>query len=89
MRSDEEINAIKASISGWESFFLRYGKPGDLFQGPPKLASESDQSLYRIIEQSWFTILSGDELPQDLALTQRWIKEMGPLRSSQRDLQIC
>ena len=77
MRSDEEINAIKASISGWESFLLRYGKPGDLFQGPPKLASESDQSLYRIIEQSWFTILSGDELPQDLALTSDGLRKWG------------
>ena len=77
MRSDEEINAIKASISGWESFLLRHGKPGDLFQGPPKLASESDQSLYRIIEQSWFTILSGDELPQDLALTSDGLRKWG------------
>ena len=77
MRSDEEINAIKGSISGWESFLLRYGKPGDLFQGPPKLASESDQSLYRIIEQSWFTILSGDELPQDLALTSDGLRKWG------------
>ena len=77
MRSNEQIEAIKASVSAWESFLLRYGKSGDLFQGPPKLSSESDESRYQIIEQSWFAILSGDELPKELTLTSDGLRIWG------------
>ena len=77
MRSNEQIDAIKVSVSAWESFFLRYGKSGDFLQGPPKLASKKDEVLYQIIEQSWFAILSGDELPQDLAFTSDGLRKWG------------
>ena len=77
MRKLAEIEGIKASIADWEAFFLRHGKAGELFQGPPEFDDQSDKSRYEIIENAWSTILNGHELPETLSLGSGGLRKWG------------
>ena len=77
MRKLAEIEGIKASIADWEDFFLRHGKAGELFQGPPEFDDQSDKSRYEIIENAWLAILNGHELPETLSLGSGGLTKWG------------
>ena len=77
MRKLAEIEGIKASIADWEAFFLRHGKAGELFQGPPEFDDQSDKSRYEIIENAWLAILNGHELPETLSLGSEGLTKWG------------
>ena len=77
MRKLAEIEGIKASIADWEAFFLRHGKAGELFQGPPEFDDQSDKSRYEIIENAWSAILNGHELPETLSLGSGGLRKWG------------
>ena len=77
MRKLAEIEGIKASIADWEAFFLRHGKAGELFQGPPEFDDQSDKSRYEIIENAWSAILNGHELPETLSLGSGGLTKWG------------
>ena len=77
MRKLAEIEGIKASIADWEAFFLRHGKAGELFQGPPEFDDQSDKSRYEVIENAWSAILNGHELPETLSLGSGGLTKWG------------
>ena len=77
MRKLAEIEGIKASIADWEAFFLRHGKAGELFQGPPEFDEQSDKSRYEIIENAWLAMLNGHELPETLSLGSEGLTKWG------------
>ena len=77
MRKLAEIECIKASIADWEAFFLRHGKAGELFQGPPEFDGQSDKSRYEIIENAWLAMLNGHELPEALSLGSEGLTKWG------------
>ena len=77
MRKLAEIEGIKASTADWEAFFLRHGKAGELFQGPPEFDDQSDKSRYEIIENAWSAILNGHELPETLSLGSGGLRKWG------------
>ncbi len=77
LRSFEEIAQIKATITSWQTFFERYTKSHDLFQGPPELLNDDDQERYSIVESSWYAILSGGELPCQLTLAEPLLTKWG------------
>ena len=77
MRKLAEIEGIKASIADWEAFFLRHGKAGELFQGPPEFDDQSDKSRYEIIENAWLAMLNGHELPETLSLGSEGLTKWG------------
>lgn len=86
MRSTPEIADIKSTIASWEAFFLRHGKTGKLFQGPPHLDNENDRLRYEVIEQAWLAILSGQKLPEKLSLNGEGLKKWGSLRFKARNM---
>ena len=77
MRKLAEIEGIKASIADWEAFFLRHGKAGELFQGPPEFDEQSDKSRYEIIENAWLAMLNGQDLPETLSLGSEGLRKWG------------
>ena len=69
-RRPSEIDEIKRNVHAWQDFFARTAKANGASFGPPILIDNDEEKLYKIVENSWLAILSGNKLPDDLSIAQ-------------------
>lgn len=69
-RKPSEIDEIKRNVDAWQVFFKKTAKANRASFGPPILVDDSEEKRYKIVEDSWIAVLSGNKLPEELSITQ-------------------
>ena len=71
VRSKIVIEEIKNNVELWRAFFSKYtGKVSGIAAGPPILDAGKDEDTYRLIEETWLSILNGTKPPEELSLLE-------------------
>ncbi len=71
VRSKIVIEEIKNNVELWRAFFSKYtGKVSGIAAGPPILDAGKDEETYRLIEETWLSILNGTKPPEELSLLE-------------------
>ena len=71
VRSKVVIEEIKNNVELWRAFFSKYtGKVSGIAAGPPILDAGKDEETYRLIEETWLSILNGTKPPEELSLLE-------------------
>ena len=59
VRSKIVIEEIKNNVELWRAFFSKYtGKVSGIAAGPPILDAGKDEETYRLIEETWLSVLN-------------------------------
>ena len=69
-RRPSEIDEIKRNVHAWQDFFARTTKANGASFGPPILVDDAEEKRYKIVEDSWLAILSGNKLPDELSIVR-------------------